>query len=287
MKKLFLGIFLGFMCVISQAQRPIDVFLIGGQSNSSGQGRVDNIPASFRIDKEVKLFYSKYLNRGENSMQWVPLRPASESKDRFGAELSLGTALHLYYPDREIALIKHALSGSNLYKQWNPGNLQGEKQGDEYIKFIETVKAGIDSLKKNGYEPLVRAMFWQQGEADSRFDAGETNNKAYGKNLANFIRQVRKDLDCEDMLFIYGSVLPLCAERFSARELVKNSQRMVAEKAHSQISVKGAILVEADDLQMLHSDYRTPSPKDDVHLGTFGLLTLGERYARAFYDAKP
>lgn len=280
MKKLSLLLCYFIICCTLQGQ-VVDVFLIGGQSNASGQGRVSNLPQSFAIDKDAMLYYSKYTNKGENSMQWMPLCPASESQDRFGFELSLGGALHRYYPDRKIAIIKHALSGSNLYAQWNPGNLPGSEQGLEYKKFVETVREGLKALKAQGYQPVIRAMFWQQGEADARELAGDANNKAYGKNLNNFIHQIRKDVDCKDMPFVYGTVLPLAAERFPGRELVKDAQRQVSEAAHSELSVKNTILVEADDLQMLHSDYRTPSPTDDVHLGTFGQLMLGERFAEA------
>ena len=283
MRKFLLLFFLLPTFYSIQAQE-VDVYLIGGQSNSTGQGRVTNLPQSFIIDKDVMLFYSKYTNRGEESMQWMSLRPASESKDRFGPELSLGGALHRYYPDRKIAIIKHALSGSNLYEQWNPGNLPEEKQGLEYRKFIETVQAGIKELKKQGFTPIIKAMFWQQGEADARELAGDKNNQAYGRNLNNFIHQVRKDVNCPNMPFIYGTVLPLSAERFTGRTLIKDAQKQVSEISHSNLSVQGAILVEADDLQMLHTDFHTPNPKDDVHLGTFGQLTLGERYAKAYHN---
>lgn len=284
MKRFSLSFFLVMLGYILHAQQSVDVYLIGGQSNATGQGLVANLPQSFVIDKEVMLFYSKYTNKGENSMKWMPLCPASESKERFGVELSLGNRLHHYYPTRKIAIIKHALSGSNLYSQWNPGNVAGSEQGLEYKKFIETVIDGLAELKKLGYEPLIRAMFWQQGEADARDLAGEANNKAYGKNLNNFIHQIRKDVGCENMLFVYGTVIPLSATRFPGRELVKEAQRQISENAHSELSVENAILIEADDLQMRCTDYKTHYPKDDVHLGTFGLLNLGERFAKATYE---
>lgn len=286
MKRISVITLLLLACGIMQAQKPVDIYLIGGQSNSTGQGRVSNLPQSFIVDKSVMLFYSKYTNQGEGSMQWQPLCPAAESKDRFGMELSLGNSLQKWFPERKIAIIKHGLSGSNLYAQWNPGNRPGEHQGAEYKKFIETVNAGIKALKEEGYAPVIRGMLWQQGEADARELAGEENNKAYGRNLKNFIEQVRKDVGCENMPFIYGTVLPLAAERFSGRGLVKEAQRLVSEAANSELSVKNAVLVEADDLQMLHSDYQSPDPKDDVHLGTFGLLTLGERFAKAIFENK-
>lgn len=64
-------------------------------------------------------------------------------------------------------MIKHALSGSNLYQQWNPGNRQKNIRG-EYINFIKTVKDAIISLKQQGYRLLLRLWFGNKGEADAR-----------------------------------------------------------------------------------------------------------------------
>ncbi|MCZ8373280.1 hypothetical protein O6P32_11275 [Phocaeicola sp. KGMB11183] len=266
------------------AQNIVDVFLIGGQSNATGQGIVKNIPSSFHTDERVHFYYSKFLNQGEGGGQWTALCSASDTKEKFGVELSMGTALKKYFPNREIALIKHALSGSNLYSQWNPGNRNGEKKGLEYEKFINTVQKALGELREQGYHPVIRAMVWQQGEADARELAGLDNSRMYGNNLRNFILQIRKELEAPDMLFIYGEVIPMPAIRFPGRELVRQAQIEVSEGACSPLSVKNAILVEGDDLQMKRTDYQTPVPQDDVHLGTFGLLTLGERFAKAIYD---
>lgn len=257
----------------------IDVILIGGQSNATGQGYIRNIPKSFEVDTTVLFYYSKYLNRGEGSMIWSGLCQASETKDKFGIELSLGSRLQTELPQKKFALIKHALSGSNLYAQWSPGNREGEEIGKEYLKFITTVKKGLGELREKGYKPIIKAMVWQQGEADARFDAGVDNTQNYAKNLNNFICQVRKEFNQEDMVFVYGEVMPLPAERFSGRDIIRAAQIAVSERSNSEFSLDGAFLVEGDDLQMRSDDYRTPMPKDDVHLGTFGILTLGERFA--------
>lgn len=78
--------------------------------------------------------------------QLVPLSPASESPDRFGVELSLGTALQKN-SRKKWAIIKHARSGSNLFRQWNPGKTSQDKQGEEYVKLIRTVRNGMEALK--------------------------------------------------------------------------------------------------------------------------------------------
>lgn len=186
----------------------IDVVLIGGQSNATGQAYVHNLPVSFKIDPDVLIYYSKGTNRGQGSEQWKPLCPAAESLDRFGVELTLGTELHKLLPNRKIALIKHARSGSNLYEQWNPGNRPGQPQGTEYAQFMETVNKGMAELRKQGHTPTIRAMVWQQGEADAHQRAGMENSNAYSANLTNFIAQVRKDTGAPNMLFVYGTVLP-------------------------------------------------------------------------------
>ncbi len=278
--RLFLFIICCFFSTAIFSQE-VDVILIGGQSNATGQGYVSNIPRSFETDTTVYIYYSRYLNNGKNGDRWLPLCPASESEDKFGVELSLGTLLHDRLPKRNIAIIKHALSGSNLYEQWNPGNREGEKRGDEYAKFIHTVEEGLNALKGKGYLPVIRAMVWQQGEADARDIAGIGNSKRYGNNLRNLIIQIRNDLHCPDMLFVYGQVIPLEAPRFPGRELIRTAQILVSEKAGSDLSVRNSFFVETDDLQMRSSDYRTPFPEDDVHLGTYGILMLGERFAKA------
>ena len=86
------------------------------------------------------------------------------------------------------------------------------------------------------------------------------------------------------MLFVYGTVMPIAATRFTGRELVREAQIAVSENSNSEFSVNNTLLIPADDLQMLSNDYQTPAPKDDVHLGTFGILTLGERFADAIYQ---
>lgn len=247
---------LGIILPILAQQKEIDVYLVGGQSNATRQAYVKNIPASFKIDTRVRIYYSRFLNKGEGSEQWNPLCQASETKNKFGIELSLGTKLQSLYPKPQIALIKHALSGSNLYQQWNPGNRQKNIRGEEYINFIKTVKDAIISLKQQGYRPIIKAMVWQQGEADARDIAGMEQSRQYSSNLKNFIEQIRKEFNSENMLFVYGTVIPIAASRFTGRELVRKAQFAVSNNSNSEFSVNNALLIPADDLQMLYNDYQ-------------------------------
>ncbi len=100
--------------------KPIDVFLIGGQSNATGQGYMANLAPGVAPDAHVMLFHSgkPHLNSGAEANTWMPLRQASESPDRFGPELGFGNRLQERMPGRPIALIKHAHSGSSLVADW-------------------------------------------------------------------------------------------------------------------------------------------------------------------------
>ncbi|WP_288926234.1 sialate O-acetylesterase [uncultured Akkermansia sp.] len=220
----------------------INVILIGGQSNATGQGYVNNIPPCFKTDKRILLYYSGSLKGTGPAEQLVPLSPASESPDRFGVELSLGTALQKKFPQKKWAIIKHARSGSNLFRQWNPGKTSQDKQG----------------------------------EGDARDIAGIKNALSYGANLNNLIKRIRADLEAPGLAFIYGRVLPVPAPaRFPGREEVRQGQKDVAEEFRTSLSVNNAVYVPADDLQLRSVDFRTPYPMDTVHLGTHGILALG------------
>ena len=281
MRSLAILITFSFICQLSGQKKPIDVYLIGGQSNATGQGYMVNIPEDFNIDTTVLFFYSDGLGGGGVSMQWGPLCQASETPDKFGVELSLGSALKMHSPDREIALIKHALSGSNLYAQWNPGknNRDETSFGPEYRKFIHTVEEGLMELRSRSYDPTIRAMVWQQGEGDARDIAGMENSNNYGKNLRHFIQRVREQVHSPGMLFIYGYVIPVPLERFTGREEVRTAQKHVDQRSGHPMALQGAFVVETDDLPLRCDEPDSPYPRDSVHFNSNGIIELGFRFA--------
>ena len=109
-------------------------------------------------------------------------------------------------PAKKWAIIKHARSGSNLFRQWNPGKTSQDKQGEEYVKLIRTVRNGMEALKKQGHAPVLKAMVWQQGEGDARDIAGIKNALSYGANLNNLIKRIRADLEAPGLAFILSLI---------------------------------------------------------------------------------
>ncbi|MBC7913251.1 MAG: hypothetical protein H7Y07_03920 [Pyrinomonadaceae bacterium] len=264
--------------------KKIDVYLIGGQSNATGQGYLKNLPKNFKIDTRVIIFHSgkPHLNSGVKPLTWHPLRQASESPDRFGPELGFGNRIKELEPGKNIAIIKHAHSGTNLYAQWKPGNTTTDSTnwGPQYKDFVQTVDAALQALRKQGYKITIEGMLWQQGESDA--DKLEQNTN-YGKNLAHFIQRVRQQFDAPKMKFVYGYVYPPPTTGIGP-ETIRKAQHDVAQKSKTSLSVKRAILVETDDLNHRADDPNSPYPKDHIHFGTLGTLELGIRMANAMVN---
>ncbi len=261
----------------AEPAKPIDVYLIGGQSNATGQGYMANLPQGVVPDTHVILFHSgkPHLDSGATPNVWIPLRQASESPDRFGPELGFGNRLAELMPDRKIALIKHAQSGTNLFSHWNPGKdaADAEHFGPQFKIFAETVDLGLKGLRDQGYEPTLRGMIWQQGESDAKGHGQE-----YGTNLAHFIARVREQFHAPDLPFIYGYVLPP-PNKGEQRDMIRQGEKDVDQNSGSPLAVKGAFVVETDDLSQRADDANTKYPKDHGHFGTAGTLELGKRMA--------
>lgn len=279
--KLPIFLVLIFGLISCEKQNTIHVVLVGGQSNATGQGYIKNLPEGFKTDSSVLFFYSKYLNGLREKETWVPLSNASENAGKFGPELGLGNELARLKPGENIAFIKHALSGSNLFSQWNPGESPADSAnfGPEFKKFVDTVNKGMEALKEQGYTPVIKAMTWQQGEADARDNAGMEVSRAYEENLQHFIRRVREQFQVPEMIFVYGYVIPVPLPRFTGREEVREAQRNIDANSGNTASVEKAFVVETDDLPLRSTEPNSPHPEDVVHFNTLGMLELGKRYA--------
>jgi hypothetical protein len=308
--------FLAFLAATATASAaPVEVYLIGGQSNATGQGYTKNLPPGFKINTDVRLYHSgaPHLRGVEPADTWHALAPASESPDRFGVELTLGNRLAELRPGKKIAIIKHAHSGTNLHTQWNPGADANDRAhwGPQFVTFVETVEAALKALRDRGDEPVIMGMVWHQGESDSGGGRGAragadakagapaanapatpppapntTNAENYGKNLTHFIARVREQFHAPDMPFVYAMITRPAAAG-PGRDIVRQTLRDLDQNSGSPRAVRGAFVVQTDDLPRRKDDPGTPYPNDDEHVGTPGMLTEGTRMAEALNAHPP
>ncbi len=275
---------LSFGLITSGDAYEYDIYLLGGQSNASGQARTNGLdPANFS-NANVMLFHSASLTSGgppagNGALAWTTLQPAPAGiANRFGPEIGLGNRLDQLLPDRNIAIIKHARGATALSadvdngNNWHPGanNSDTANYGDQYAEFVDTVTAALQALTDGGHTFTIRGMHWQQGEGDARTQALAD---AYATNLRHLIGRVREQFSSLDMLFSYGTVHNGIDPTFELN--LRASQKAVDAYSGSAYSTPGAFLVPIHDTSIL--------PNEPIHIDGLATLELGKRAAERLF----
>ena len=119
----------------------------------------------------------------------------------------------------------------------NNGNVMA---GNMYNMFVKTVTEGIRQLKAEGYTPVVRGMWWMQGEAEC---SNTTKAYLYDELLTCLINDVRDfvaeitddataNSEDDPMPFLAGNIIWLASNAANAPKyipVVNAAQAMVAE----------------------------------------------------------
>lgn len=269
---------------ISRIGYPIDVYLLGGQSNMQGIGKLSEIADLAPKKIPNTLFF--------NGTAFEPLvlgsAQTSTRPGEFGPEV--GFALEMAHDGRPSCLIKYSASGMPLSHKWNGGNWVGGhpapgrrnfypgesnsdvNQGSLYLQMSQRFQAGIQTLESMGHTPEVRGFVWMQGEQDSKHIESATE---YAANLARLQRRLSEDLDIEGTLpMVFGQVLPHepPADRFVARDIIREQLARADQDSNHTEAIQNAKMVSTDTMSLL---------PDTVHYNAPGLLHLGKAFARA------
>lgn len=211
---------LSLSAVPLQAAPPVKVFILAGQSNMEGAGRVEGDPkrnggkgslsylaANSEKFKHLKDKDGKWIARDDVSIWYLgrkgKLAPGFGAKgSSIGPELGFGHVVGEAF-EEPVLLIKTAWGGKSLQKDFRPPSSGGEV-GPYYIEMVKHVKVVLADLKKLfpdvaavGYE--IAGFGWHQGWNDG---CGMPATLEYEKNLANFIRDVRKEFGVEKLPFV-------------------------------------------------------------------------------------
>jgi len=220
---LILSITIPALAADSPEKRPIKVFILAGQSNMEGHGIVPLDPqrnagkgsleyivkdpatkehyqhligpdGQWVVRDDVKIWY---LGRTGGLTVGYGARP-----DRIGPELQFGHVLGAHY-ENPVLLIKIAWGGKSLAQDFRPPS-SDDTVGPYYTKLIEHTREVLAHLPqlfpawKDRPHELV-GFGWHQGWNDR---VNQAFNDAYEQNLANFIRDIRRDLGSADLPFV-------------------------------------------------------------------------------------
>ena len=217
----------------AKTENIINVYLIMGQSNAVGYGMdtdkaIAHSDSRFTDGFENVLLYGSFERwNGKNYDQFFsPVKLGmGVAYDRSGAEIGIASAVS---ENGEMnAIIKCAQGATHLYPDtknqvsydygtWTPPSYIEEHQvdtsenpmiGNMYRRFEETAAEGIRLLIEDGYTPVIKGVWWMQGEAEMfTFPMAS----AYRELLEALIEDTRETLtkttgyDCSSVPFVCG-----------------------------------------------------------------------------------
>ena len=234
---------------------PVKVFVLAGQSNMEGHGVIRGKPGqkgtletllqdpataprfkhlrgpdgAWKVRDDVWIRYND--NKGDLAVGGFAGRGS------IGPELGFGWVVgdHL---DNQVLLYKISPGGTSLAGPWRPPSSgdaatkpRGPGVGDLYAKMIDGVKKQIEGMKADfpaydgrGYE--IAGFGWHQGWNDG---CSMNDTKEYEKNMANFIRDVRKDLGVPELPFVIAnSGFAGWGQKVDRRLMIMKAQAAVA-----------------------------------------------------------
>jgi len=223
------------------------LYFLGGQSNMEGYGRVENLPAAIGATQhEVLIFHGNPSPDGSPAGGvglWSKLKPGhgyrfrsngndNKYSDRFGIELTFARQIAKRFPERRIAILKYANSGTSLdpaaagdFGCWDPSPLiptglawiQGRtnanralrqtNQFDNFLKALQQAQADEDIDGDGEPDKLIpTGIAWIQGESDANHGREIANR--YRSNLNRLLRELRMALGDDDLHIALGRVSP-------------------------------------------------------------------------------
>ena len=250
----------------------VRVFIFAGQSNMVGSdskaGDVKRFPPFVGCEEaqpEVRFSYCLGREDKKRSNGWVDLQPVDGV---VGPELSFARRLSERIED-PIAIIKVAAGGTHLGGDWNPDDPQGFQM---YPLALEHIRQALVDLESRGIDYRIEGFMWHQGENDM---FNEEYMQDYGKNLANFLKSWRRDLELPELRFYVGE---LCTKTIWGMDL---RPRMYAISL-GQKSVTGSDEL-AEYVPTSHVGVEIGEPVGlHYHYGTLGQLEHGYNYAEAY-----
>lgn len=238
----------------SVAPTPREIYILAGESDMSGRGLLNEIPA-FANSNRVRVF--------ANDWRWVsgyePVDdPAGQidvvSLDSTAAAscgMAFGTSLAALRPGVEICLVPCAKGGSKM-AHWSRNISRSSLYGSMIARAKEAARTGA-----------IKGVLWWQGKNDEDdYDAANS----WAANCLQLIADIRSDLEIPELPVVIAVIddqVGVVGAPYV--DIVQDQQR--------SISGPGIARIETAGLPM--------KAGDPVHLSTAGLIEVGARFAGA------
>ena len=278
---------------ISESENIINVYLIAGQSNAVGYGMdtgkvIANSDHRFTEGFENVLYYGSQerWNGSYPNKNFAPVKLGmGVAHDRSGAEIGIASALadngemnaiikcavgatHLY-PDTQYEVsIKQGTWTSPSYIENNNVDLsENEMIGYMYSRFEQTVNDGLRLLIEDGYTPVIKGVWWMQGEAEMFTLEMASEYRELYKTLILDMRNTLSEItgyDCSEVPFICG--LPKWNTKNSPPPAYQGMVRTAMKTVAGELTNVGYV------------DCMPLTQHDDWHFDAAGQKYLGEQF---------
>ena len=226
--------------------QPLSVFLLIGQSNMAGRGRLAEVPPLRH--PRVFMFRDGAWRAAEE-----PLHTDKPSMAGVGLGMSFAVELTDGDPAARIGLVACAMGGTAL-SQWMPG-------AELYVRAVATARQALTD------GAVLRGILWHQGEGDT--DQAELA-QSYAARFHEFAAQLRADLGAERVPLVVGELGEFLAERTDDAQHFSEVNRQLGELA---ATLPLCACVSAAGLQ---------DHGDRLHFGAAAMREFGRRYAAAY-----
>lgn len=188
---LYLQLFLScsFIQVFAQQDEDMHIYILMGQSNMAGRGKVTNQYAKQQHPRVTML---------NQAGEWIPAtHPVHFDKPTIagvGPGLSFGIAMAEVNRKATIALVPCAVGGTPIAK-WVPGAYDKATDTHPYDDAERRIKKAMET-------GIIKGVIWHQGEGDSN----EKSARIYLDNLQKLIYRVRELVGNPELPFVVGQL---------------------------------------------------------------------------------
>ena len=236
--------------VVPTDKQNFHLFVLAGQSNMAGRGRVDD---------QAQKTHPRVLSLDKTGEWQLATDPLHFDKPK-AVGVGLGRSFAMGYvrdnPGVTVGLIPCAAGGSAI-STWQPGGYHSQTESHPWDDTVARVQRALES-------GVIRGILWHQGESDSKPTLAET----YEAKLHELIARFRTLTGDADVPFIAGQM-----GQFPERPW--NDSKLLVDAAHQALPSRVAETAFVNAVGLGHKG-------DKIHFDSRSCRELGHRYYAAY-----
>lgn len=261
------------------------IIVLLGQSNAEGNSHSKYLASKVGDEKakeyingyesvKISFINSDFINTSE--YKFVPVCASQGyTPERFGPEVGMAEKISNAGLGSPVYIIKYTYGGTALKDEWRPPSCKG-RVGHLYSETVEYVTAQCELLRSMGFDPVIKAVCWMQGESDAESE----NFEDYTFLERGFICDLRNafssyKLDGDEIGFIDAGIsdCPVWTEYLKVNESKKNLS--LEDDYHDYIDTTAASLPYKEE----------PEGEVDIcHYDCLGSIKLGHLFAEVLLN---